>query len=555
MDSTKQTAPNAPERPMDIFARSRFRECVREPRTDVRMVSRNCPAMRYGPAETVLLAEFADLPADAYEELYSAAQIHVDGKFVRVKRKWSNEWTHLYGSVSGAIGKSRVVQVCVCGNTYYMHRLVAEAYLEPVSDDSGRNEVCHILRRVPDRFPPDGASNLYFGTHTDNVLDTEPHGKPKPGFRRYFRGIARGGEDWTYFETQEQAASKAGVGQASVSRALSKIGKEVGKDLWRFEWNEMTFEDGEIVETLEGEKKFVTNFGRVGEVKRVDDGFGNVDDVCVECILDEDGNGYVRAKFKKFSTTYLHRIIALVFMKEEIAEAERESCLSFEKLFVAHVNGIENDNRVSNLRVVTRQERNEKDARAVVELDDGGKVVSTYKSIHEASRAIDVHARTVHSACMELQKIPDANFAFKREFENDETPARKRSKTRENLEKLANGAEDDVEMYQTEPSTYDHRPFGPKIPSRYEIVKQIVCFQAVVTKRGREAVVARCHGPPLLFTGGGKEIEAYFKGSDTPVGHEKVSACLNGKRKHAHGMIFELYSKYLDDTFVSPENV
>jgi hypothetical protein len=96
-------------------------------------------------------------------------------------------------------------------------------------------------------------------------------------------------------------------------------------------------------------------------------------------------------------------------------------------------------------------------------------------------------------------------------------------------------------------SKYERKELGPRVPTRYELVKQIVCFPANVIKVGRGSVVERIAGPPFLFTEGAKEIEAYFKGSDTPVAHEKVAACLKGKRKHTFSMLFKLYSEYLDE--------
>jgi hypothetical protein len=96
-------------------------------------------------------------------------------------------------------------------------------------------------------------------------------------------------------------------------------------------------------------------------------------------------------------------------------------------------------------------------------------------------------------------------------------------------------------------SKYEKRAVvAPRLPTHLEKVKRILAYpvesvgNADRKGRPRGYKPQRLEGPPQLFEGGGKEVEAYFKEAGLIIDHSKIAAVLCGKRNHTGGYAFEI---------------
>lgn len=393
---------------------------------------------RYEEEERGFVVEWAYLP----KWIHHCAQVKWDGTAFRYKTNYSDEWVEKTGTVYGEGDKSWYVRVHLDGRPYFMSRLVAFAYLDDTHDTVGRRLVCHIDARPRGDLPYDSFVNLYWGSPSDNANDDTRAGRAQKGKRRYFRGWRYGAdeEDFEIFCFQEEAAKITGVRQPAISAALADDGKRVGAERWRFEWIEMKFEDGEEKRYIGDEtrfgRRFVTNLGRTGEVKRVFR-FGKEVDVAVEMFYETDENGYRRIgnALGYVSKALLHRIIVETFSLTVIEIKEKETGVPWRgrpghQLQVDHINGDKLDNRLTNLAIVTPKEHRNKESavRPVIELDSANKVIQEWDSLTKAASSTNIPYSSIHDACTRRVQKRGRNFAFKEEFYSGSEPTRKLAK-------------------------------------------------------------------------------------------------------------------------------
>jgi hypothetical protein len=376
------------------------------------------------------------------DAIHENAEVHYDGGrgvegSVRIKKKGGRAWVYLKGSLKGAPGKPKRRYVRLSNESYPVYQLVLIAYVGHHPDDGQRWEACHIERRENDSDPWDGISNLYWGTRNDNILDRLPS-KERHGKRRKLRGRSKqhGSEEWTYFSSQQDAATAIGVTQSAITYAL-KNGQNVKG--WHIELVQMDFEEGEEKVYLEDcytshGRKFITNRGRLGETKKFNKDGDDIE-TDVEIKLEKEDGGYtqlhIRGKGEK-----LHRLVAKFFLKDVIEAKEKESGVPWYNLQVDHINGDESDNRVENLRIVTREEHAKKHARVVVEIDECGNKLNgkSWNSISEAARETGLDKAHICRVCLGKRKTIGPNkrkFAFEEEFDALEIPKRKFKSTNE----------------------------------------------------------------------------------------------------------------------------
>lgn len=369
------------------------------------------------------------------------AQVHIFGGDengnVRRTLKLNGEWRYGKGGLFGK-NKRTMVRFGKIGksgqNNFTLARVVVAAVHKYSIKQLENMDACHVKRLNGSERSNDKISNLYLGTKKDNAYDDSARkGRPKDGKRIPFVGrkMIPGPGEMESFETLLQAASKAGVSYRTVSRALKK-GRPVGEDRWEFayvpiELDENANERLEIIpdgETRDG-VPFVTTEGRHGVRVTIDrDGMTYVD---VEKTSGLNETGYRSIQIRGIRKQ-LHVVIAETFMKEEIAAAIiRTHGIPWDELDVDHKNGIETDNRTTNLRILSRLEHSNKNSRAVVEVDSLTNIVPGKAWISASQASIDtgISSGSIRSVCLgEYSHAKGRFFKFLDELgDNDDTEA------------------------------------------------------------------------------------------------------------------------------------
>jgi hypothetical protein len=329
---------------------------------------------------------------------------HGHGGPVRKRYKNSGEFVYLTGTTKGPDGSPWIKQIMINGKWQSLHRLVLMAFDRmPLENEFA----CHIIPRPKNSFGDNSISNLIWGTPRCNVLDDVGRkGRIHVGSRRPFRGMRDGDDSWTTFETQKAATERTGVSYGSINRSLNDGGWKIGDGgiLWTFErFSTFALEEDEkmmMITDLENETRFVTSFGRYGEVMKSPNG-----DVLHEVELALQG-GYKTVRMDS-RPIRLHRLIIERFRPEEIEKREKETGLSWNDggLEVDHVNSDKIDNRIDNLNIVTRQEHRNKNSMAVAEISpDGSRIRGmSWISLKEAGRCTNIHPFCIQSVCEGIQ--------------------------------------------------------------------------------------------------------------------------------------------------------
>lgn len=395
-------------------------------------------ASRYDPARTAMVPTYADIPSEALRGRVSEGtryQVFCDDDVWKVRAKYPhrNNWTVLRGSMSGAEGKPRMRRVGIGRGGLLVHRLVALAIIGPPPTPE-RRLALHIDRREEDTEPDNGPGNLYWGTHPDNLADdVAKNGRALIGKRREIRGRVKDGDgdQWTLFARQDDAAEHLGVAQISISRAIGRstgISSKKTGEKWIIEYVRMERVDpaerdiGMIVAPsatvpAPKDRRFVLRDGRTGEMKTTD--FG---DVPVGFAPYTNPYGYAMVAIGGVGKM-LSRVMAERHMAAEIAEAERMNPgkkWAAGDFDVDHFDGDEGHNAIDNFRIVTKQDHNDKGARAVVEIDKETKLAvhgRRWKSVNEAVRRTELPYSSVYYSCTRGWEVGGEKREFM--FEDD----------------------------------------------------------------------------------------------------------------------------------------
>ena len=376
-------------------------------------------------------------------------QVHYDNGIgwpgrVRVKRP-SGNWSYHNGSVDIVDGYPRSRIISLDRTSYDIARLVTAAYHDaPIKRVRGGVDVVqalHVVAREIDKEPNNAATNLYPGSHAENMADDVGRaGRPRVGKHRAFRGRPEGVDEWTFFESPTEAVEKIGVTSGTISDALF-LGYRTGRAKWELEWIPMELGDGVEKKLIDADAKrgglrFLTSDGRVGQFKTTRRG-GETQTVPVEIFMKPVQSGYlvmdVAGKPER-----VHRLMMWLFRREEI-EAYARQGIPWDKLQVDHVNRKRTDNRLENLRIVTIQKHREKDCDEVIEVDANGVRIGpeSWVSFNSAARAAEIPSGSIHRACMSNGTKPVSNkttriqryFMLKKCYGTEVLPTTKRKRT------------------------------------------------------------------------------------------------------------------------------
>jgi hypothetical protein len=157
-------------------------------------------------------------------------------------------------------------------------------------------------------------------------------GNYKPVFSK-----GMGDVDWTWHNSQASAAEHRGVHKDNVSHVLRGRYKHTGNIQFKWDIEDVRLHGEEWASCWDdtGYDAMVSSFGRFKDTKGV-----------IKTPIAHNG-GYCRVELggKQFA---VHRLVASAFNLPRLPTQD----------FVDHINSIRNDNRLSNLRWVTRQENN-----------------------------------------------------------------------------------------------------------------------------------------------------------------------------------------------------
>lgn len=165
----------------------------------------------------------------------------------------------------------------------------------------------------------------------------------------------------------------------------------------------------------------VSNFGNIRSCERqVNHGLGNGVRKLRAKIVNpwNDSHGYQAvslSKFGKVKKYKVHRLVAEAFIPNPD-----------NKPTINHINEIRDDNQVTNLEWATYQENNNHGghnqrvsmtlSKAVVQLDQSGKVLANFDSIHEASSVTGVHAANIKSCLHHTNRVLAGGYRWRYKF-------------------------------------------------------------------------------------------------------------------------------------------
>ena len=414
--------------PLYTIMVSQSHEAVTRPHTNHERVGLVVviPPTRRSPERVCVFSEWQNLPKSVHEN----AQVHFDngdGWVGPVRTKASNDatWSYLKrGKPRGKSGSARKFEFSLFSDflgkykKYGLHQLVCMAFhgLDPSSDF----QALHISRREVDTRPNDAASNLYVGTDADNKADraADNPGSRRRGRSRGIIGQRAGDSTWTEFSSGRDAADGAKISISYVSRAIQHGLTDVGPNKWTFSRPMMDVSHGTLISEpfsiTQSGRKVVLSDGRVGEYKNVAGGH-----VLVPVEYATDSGGYARVGYALQDGTKrivpLHRLIIELLAPERITEAESRTERSWHvtgDLDVDHMDGDATNNRLDNLRVLSRQEHRDKDAYAVRATSAStGEVVGVYVSAGEAGRDLGVWSGNIRLVCIGEQ-ITTGGYIF-----------------------------------------------------------------------------------------------------------------------------------------------
>lgn len=342
--------------------------------------------------------------------------------YIRVRTKLG-KWVYRGTAEKlGVHGKPRMKRVCIERTSYLRHRLMAlakdgeEAFEKFL--DGRANPVLHDDRRVEDDPPNDHPSNVSFGTHGENRSDPKRKiaTETANGKRVLLTNLSTGAV--VVCSSIRKAAIYIGI------RNSSHLGQYLSKDIEnmpiyvRDEWDAV-YSDAPV------HVPDATEFDAADKALRVSPSLADplVYEVSgglfVPARFKTGEDGYTRVKLADGKRALLHRIMAVVFMRDDI-DAKLSSMPSgstFEKdIQVDHIDGDNGNNALSNLRVLDRNEHARKHALEVEWLDAEGNVIGIFEcaaDVAEAVTGVDgqkLHPGNVRNVCTGFMKSTGGRF-------------------------------------------------------------------------------------------------------------------------------------------------
>jgi hypothetical protein len=291
---------------------------------------------------------------------------------------------------------------CTCNANHLIHRLVALAFLENPLEKPLVNHINGIK-------DDNRVFNLEWTTHAENVkhaIDTGLRAtKPDTLYTRGVRQLSLDGKAIAEFKSIVEASKATGVYKGNIGTACRGIRL---KTAGGFKWEYVSKDDGCIdrVEDEAPESKPHDNAGSTVEpeewrkivYKDVTYEASSLGHIKVDgCLLPGcNVEGYIRCNGQS-----AHRIVAAAWLEN-----------ADEKQLVIHVNGIKDDNRVSNLKWSTHAEHMQhgvanktretpggKNKKRIRQINIFGEIVAEHDSITEASKAIGISITAISNVC------------------------------------------------------------------------------------------------------------------------------------------------------------
>jgi len=353
-------------------------------------------------------------------------QAHRDGIVIRT-RLGAQNWVVATGHkiAHDSENGTSYVNFSIRHKGYGAGQLVCAAFYDLTSPPY--TYALHATRRTEGLRPDDSAQNLSWGSASENMFDKARDGKanncadgkrvailcrPLDAPLQASEGtldsrsvpldtVDADGTTWIRFDSRIRASRELKINAYAIGNTM--CGKRRHTHGWTFRWDSVPRPESADMRFVDlvfkkKERRFVTRDGRLLIEKTDLRGLVFVEQHLTPSNLD----GYTTICTTSLipdiaGMTKLHRVVARLFLEDEISKKTLETGLSFSELSVDHINGIAAGNGVANLRVLTIGENvTAAVGKVVVETDENGNELGRWTSVSAAAREIGVSYATMN---------------------------------------------------------------------------------------------------------------------------------------------------------------
>lgn len=233
-------------------------------------------------------------------------------------------------------------------------------------------------------------SNLEFVTRDENMKHRYENSNVKKSGKAVIQ--IKDNKVINEFESIKQAFEETGVNMMGIIRVCKKMygSKTAGGFVWKYKENNDDLEREVWKKIKDSDIYLVSNMGRVKNKKT-----GNI-------LKGHKRNGYISVRIEK--SFLVHRLVAFTFLDNPENKSQ-----------VNHLNGVKDDNRVSNLEWSSPSENtshardigllNIVTKREVYQLNKGGEILNRFENILQASRHVNGHSPRIIEVCRGRQEL------------------------------------------------------------------------------------------------------------------------------------------------------